>query len=299
LVGLDGPHRVRQKAAMTEVRRAVLDGFQAKLGGPRAAAAFLEDLESRVRQLMANMVDGRVLPKPEADELRAAVMDFVRSEALPRLSAKNSNDAIVVLDKLKAYGWTALEGERPRLERARASKYPPPTPASWPALQELKSSSEAHPDFCVIHPPVENVYFAEALRQDGLPLPEELLALYAAQDGFDLSCIADPPHVPVFTLLPSASIDECEGSDGYPRRVACFQGGDEVQLSVYRDRKKVWWLVYEYECQPVAKKVFDLQELLRFALRRMRAPTFDALNDGELCWERYFDRARSPVFLEE
>lgn len=104
-----------------------------------------------------------------------------------------------------------------------------------------------------------------------------------------LACIADPPHVPVFSLLPSASIDECEGSDGYPRRTACFQGGDEVQLSVYRDRKKAWWLVYEHEYQPVAKKLFHLQELLRFALRRMRAPTFEALNDGELSWERYFD----------
>ena len=288
---VDDIRKLREEAWMNETGRAVLDGFRAKLVGPRGALAFLDDLESRVRQLLANMVDGRVLPKPEADELRAAVMDFVRSEVLPKLSARNSNDAILVLDKLKAYGWTSLEAERPRLEQARASKYPPPKPASWPELQELKSSSEGHPDFCLVCRPVENVYFAEALREDGLPLPEQLLALYAAHDGFDLSCIAELPHVPVFSLLPSASIDESESSDGYPRRAACFQGGDEVQLSVYRDRKKAWWLVYEYEFQPVAKKPLHLQELLRFALRRMRAPTFEALNEGELSWERYFDVA--------
>lgn len=275
---------------MSEASRTVLDGFRTKLAGPRAARAFVEDLESRVRQLLANMVDGRVLPKPEADALRAAVMEFVRSEALPKLSAKNSNDAIVVLDKLKAYGWTALEEERPRLEQQRASKYPPPTPANWLELGELKSAGEEHPDFCTVRAPAENVYFAEALREGGLPLPDELLALYAAHDGFDLSCISHPPHVPVFSLLPGASIDENEAANGYPRRAVCFEGGDETELSVYCDRKKVWWVVYEYEYQPIAKKVLNLRELLSFAFRRMRAPTFEVLN-GELSWERYFDAA--------
>ena len=277
---------------MNEAGRAVLDGFRAKLTGPRSAQAFVDELESRIRQLLANMVDGRVLPKPEADELRSAVMDFVRSEALPKLSARNANDAIVVLDKLKAYGWTALESERPRLQRERAAKYPPPAAASWLELQELKSVRKEHPARCILRPPVENVYFAEALREDGLPLSDELLALYAAHDGFDLSHIANPPHIPVFSLLPSASIDDCEASDGYARRAACFQGGDEVQLSVYRDRKRVWWIVYEYEYQPIAKKPLHVQELLRFGLQRMRAPSFEALNQGELSWERYFDVAK-------
>ena len=236
------------------------------------------------------MVDGRVLSKPEADALRASVIELVRSEALPKLRAKNANDAIVVLDKLKAYGWTALEGERPRLEHERASKYPPPPPARWPELQDLRSAAEQHPELCVTNPPVGNVYFAEGLRADGLPLPDELLAVYAAHDGFDLSCIAVAPHVPVFSLLPGASIDACEASDGYARRAACFQGGDEVQLSVYRDRKKVWWVVYEHEYQPVAKKPLHLQGLLMFALQRMRAESLEALNEGALSWERYFDR---------
>ena len=276
---------------MSDVGRAVLDGLRAKLAGPRSAPAFVEDLESRVRQLLGNMVDGRVLPKPEADALRASVIDLVRSEALPKLGARNSNDAIVVLDKLKAYGWTALEGERPRLERERASKHPPPPSASWPELQELRSAAEQHPNFCVVRPPVGNVYFAAALREAGLPLPDELLAVYAAHDGFDLSCIADAPHVPVFSLLPSASIDDCEATDGYAHRAACFQGGDEVQMSVYRDRKKLWWLVYEHEYQPIAKKPLELQTLLRFALQRLRATSFEALNEGELSWERYFDVA--------
>lgn len=135
------------------------------------------------------------------------------------------------------------------------------------------------------------MYFAVALREAGLPLPDELLALYAAHDGFDLSCIADPPHVSVFSLLPSVSIDECEAADGYARRAACFQGGDKVQLSVCRDRKKVWWLVYEHEYQPIAKKSLELQGLLGFAFQRMHAISFEALNERELSWGRYFDVA--------
>jgi hypothetical protein len=280
-----------QGEEMSDASRLVLDGLREKLLGPRAARSFVENLEDRIRQLPANMVDGRVLPKPEVDALRAAVIELVRSEALPRLSAKNENDAIIVLDKLRAYGWTALEDERPCLERARASKHPSPPPAKWPELEDLRSASEQFPKFCIVRPPVENVYFAHSLREEGLTLPDELLGLYAAHDGFDLACIAEPPHIPVFSLLPSGN-DVSEATSGYPRRVACFQGGDEVELSVYRDRKQVWWLVYELE-YPLAKKAFELQALLRFGLRRMRATSFDALNSGELSWDSYFDVADS------
>ena len=51
----------------------------------------------------------------------------------------------------------------------------------------------------------------------------------------------------------------------------------------------LWWLVYENEYEPIAKKPLELQGLLRFALQRMRAISFEALNEGELSWERYFD----------
>ncbi len=95
----------------------------------------------------------------------------------------------------------------------------------------------------------------------------------------------------MFSLLPSVSIDECEAADGYARRAACFQGGDEVQLSVYRDINKAWWLVYEHEYQPIAKKPLELRGLLGFALQRMHAISFEALNGGELSWERYFNVA--------
>lgn len=164
-------------------------------------------------------------------------------------------------------------------------------------LEELRSTSEKHPTFCVVNPPVGNVYFAAALREDGLALPDELLALYSAHDGFDLSCISDPPHIPVFSLLAGLGIDECDAQDGYPRRAACFQGGDEVVLSVYRDRRKQWWLVYEYEYVPVAKKTLDLEGLVSFGIQRMRG-SFDQLNEGALSWEDYFgtrrDAASSP-----
>lgn len=94
----------------------------------------------------------------------------------------------------------------------------------------------------------------------------------------------------MFSLLPSGSIDGCDASGGYARRAAGFQGGDEVQLSVYRDGNEVWWVVYEHEYQPVAQKPLQLQRLLRFALQRMRAASFEALDEADRSWPRYFDR---------
>lgn len=267
----------------------VLAGLRGKLAASRSSAAFVEELGSRVHQLVANMVDGRVLPKAEADALRAAILELVRTEALPKFAGKTPDDALRILDKLKAYGWAQLESERAPLVAARASKFPPPPAATWPELAELRAAAERRPEVCTLGAPVDNVYFARELEGDGLPLPEDLLALYAFADGFDLSCVA-APYVPVFSLLPSVSIDTSDGDRGYPRRAAVFQGGDEVQLCLFRDRKKEWWLVYEHEYQPIAKKAFDLRELVRFGWRRMNAPALEVL-DHELSWDRFFGGA--------
>ncbi len=214
------------------------------------------------------------------------MMELVRSEALPKFAERNPNDALRVLDKLKAYGWTQLEGQRGALEAARAAKFPPPPPATWPELDELREAAKQHPEVCTVSPPAHSIYFVKELEEERLYLPDELPALYAWSDGFDLSCLA-ATYVPVFSLLPSQSIDVSEAEEGYPRRAAVFQGGDEVQFSVYRDRKKQWWLVYEYEFQPIAKKTLDLRDLIAFGLRRMNAPNADALA-ADLSWERFF-----------
>jgi len=253
----------------------------------RTASAFIEALENRIRQLIADMVDGRVLPKLEATALRASVIELVAREALPKIRARSPNDALRVLNTLKAYGFAQLDSERPSLERERASKFPAPRAPSWPELAELRAVAEAHPDVCTLGPPVDSVYFAKELKDDGILLPDELLGLYAACDGFDLSCLA-APQIPVFSLLPATAIDTCGEGDSYPRRAAVFQGGDEIQLSVYRDRKKQWWLVYEYELEPMAKKSLDLRDLIRFGVRRMNGSVEDALS-GDLSWERFFD----------
>lgn len=264
----------------------VIEGLRKTLAASRSSVAFVAEMEERLRQLRADMVDGRVLPKPEADALRESMVELVRSEALPKFAGRNPNDALRVLDKLKAYGYTQLERERAAFEAARAAKFPPPPAAVWPELTELRMAAGAHPDACRIGPPGQNVYFAKELEEDGVALPEDLLALYAWADTFDLSCLV-ATYVPVFSFLPQ-SLDVSDAEEGYPRRAAVFQGGDEVQLSVYQDRKKQWWLVYEYEYQPIAKKALDLRELIRFGIRRMNAPTADALL-GELSWERFFD----------
>src|SRR5262249_35002456 len=188
------------------------------LAASRSSAAFVSEMEERIRQLLADMVNGRVLPKHEADALRASMIELVRAEALPKYR-RNPNDALRILDKLKAYGYTQLEPERASLEAARSAKFPPPPAAAWPELAELRMAAAEHPDACSIGSPVQSVYFAKELEEDGLALPEDLLAVYAWADTFDLSCLA-ATHVPVFSLLPPQSIDISDANEGYPRRAA-------------------------------------------------------------------------------
>jgi hypothetical protein len=265
----------------------VIEGLRKTLAGSRSSAAFVGEMEGRIRQLLADMVDGRCLPKPEADALRGAIIELVRTEALAKFAARNPRDALAVLDKLKAYGFAQLEGERSRLNAALAAEFPPPAPATWPELAELQTAAKQHPDACKIGPLIESVYFAQQLEEEGLALPEDLVALYAWADSFDLSCVV-ATYLPVFSLAPPLSLDASEAEEGYPRRQAVFQGGDEVQFSVYRDREKQWWLVYEYEYQPVGEKPLDLPALIRFGLRRMNAPSTDALS-ADLSWEQFFE----------
>jgi hypothetical protein len=42
----------------------VIDDLRKTLAGSRASAKFVGEMEARIRQLPADMVDGRVLPKP-------------------------------------------------------------------------------------------------------------------------------------------------------------------------------------------------------------------------------------------
>ncbi len=50
---------------MAEYTRPVIEGLRGTLAASRGASAFIAALENRIRQLNADMVDGRVLPKPE------------------------------------------------------------------------------------------------------------------------------------------------------------------------------------------------------------------------------------------
>lgn len=117
-------------------------------------------------------------------------------------------------------------------------------------------------------------------------LPEDVVALYGAFDGFDLYSVA-APHVPVFALFAAASLEVNDAERGFPKRVAVFQGGDEVQICVYRRRKTEWWCSYEYGYEPVGKAPLDVAALLDFAIQRSVTTDPDAL-DAEFSWETYF-----------
>ncbi|MGE0549493.1 MAG: hypothetical protein AB7O24_34065 [Kofleriaceae bacterium] len=264
----------------------VIASLRNTLSAPRSSDAFRQELGGRIQQLLSNMVDGRVLPKPDAEALRTSLLEFLRSEALTTLAHHKPSAAIGILDMLKMYGYTQLESERARLGAASAAKFPLPAPPTWPELTELRALAAKHPDVCSIAAPVQAMAFSKELEDDGLHLPEDLLAFYAWADGFDLACVV-APYLPVFSVLPSKSIDVSDAVDGYPRRPVVLVGGDSVQFSVYRDHRQ-WWLVYEYDFRPLAKKPLDLPQAIRFGIQRMLAPSDEAL-DVELSWDRLFE----------
>jgi hypothetical protein len=254
---------------------------------------FPKELEGRLNQLhpKLNMVDGRVIDANEAAKLRAAVLAFVRSEVLPVLCATSPDDALFILPNAKVCGFDDLESERHRILASRAAKFSPPPMATWPEIAELRLAAEMYPASCVLRPPAKSVYFATTAKEDGTPIPEPLLGLYAAFDGFDLASRLTP-RWPVFSLLDGASVgrSEAEVSRGFPARAIVFGGEDELGLSVYRDRQKKWWLVYDYEYNPIAKKRFDVRELLRFGLSRIHA-TEEELRTTR-SWDAFFGCAR-------
>ena len=269
---------------MSPLLQSVASGLRRELA--KSTGTFLVELEGRIRQLLGNMVDGQDLSPLEAEALRVHILDIVRREALPRLQ-KKPGDALRILDLLLAYGYPQLESERPRVEAARAAQFPAPAVLDTPEVARLLELSRERGSGCVAHAPSGNAYFAERLRKDKLVLPEELVAVYSAFDALELTCSA-APVVSVFSLLPSTALDIVEGDADYPRRVVAFQGGDCVDLGVGSDRQGAYWLVYEHDGVPVAKRPYDLRALLGFALARHKAASLDEL-DGELSWHGFFD----------
>jgi hypothetical protein len=248
--------------------------------------AFVAALRRCLQQLGASMLDGRVIDRPQADALAAEVIELVRARVLAEL-AERPADALRVLDALRSTGFAQLEHERGHHERACAGQFPPPPPATWRELAELRRLAASHPEHCRIGPPAIHIEFAARLGASGIAVPGELLAFYAACSHVELGC----RHV----IAPAGSI--CAGSalrvrDGRlilfdrikrnPATQMVEQPGVSIMQAI-----GTWWLVLEDEHAPATRRPLDLQGMLRFALRRMEAPSFEALLT-DLSWRRYF-----------
>jgi len=232
------------------------------------------------------MVDGQVVSQAEADAVAAQVIELVRGTVLGKL-ADRPGDALRVLDALRATGFGQLDGERERCERERDLRYPPPPPGTWRELAELRRLAAAYPEHCQIGPPATHVEFAARLAETGVELPGELLAFYAACGHVALAC----RHV----RLPAGGIcagDALRVRDGrivvfdrikrHPATRMIDQPGISIAPAL-----ETWWLVLEDAHAPATRRPLDLQGMLRFALRRMEAATFETLVT-DLSWQRFF-----------
>lgn len=247
--------------------------------------AFAGLLRRRLGQLGVCLVDGRVIARAEADALAAQALAVAR-RALGEL-ADRPGDALRVLDAARSTGFDQLEAERPRLLAERARRFPPPAPVTWRELAELRSLAARHPELCRVGPPATHVEFAARLAAAGHELPGELLAFYAAADHVELAC----RHV----ATPSGGI--CRGDalrvrDGrlilfervrrHPANLLIEQPGVSIAQAI-----GTWWLVLEDDRAPAIRRPLDLQGLLRFALRRVDAPSLEVLLT-DLAWRRFF-----------
>jgi len=253
-------------------------------GNPRA---FLAALRLRIEQLPANMVDGAIWPKADVAALRTEIVSFVGHEVLPAWTEARPTDALALLDVMRAFQLADLEGARAGIEAARTKAFAPPAPLVWPELADVRRLAAK-----TLAPPVDNVAFAAALKGDGLPLPDELLALYATCDGFSVEASIQPGLF-VFSLLPSNAIDVLDAESEYPRRAVIFEGLDDEHLSVFLDATGRFQVVFEYSDEPVAARPLDLRALLRFGLARASAPSTKALfAGGDLSWDAFFEARR-------
>jgi hypothetical protein len=247
---------------------------------------FAGRLRGCLQQLGVSMVDGRVIAKPEAEALAAQVIELVRERLLGRL-ADRPTDALRVLDVVHGTGYTQLEAERAHFERERARRFPPPAPATWREIAELRARAEADPAHCRVGPPATHVEFAARLGEAGVDVPGELLAFYAACSHVTLAC----RHVaaPAGGICPGDALRIHDGrlilfdrAKGRPSTLLVEQPGISIMQAI-----GTWWLVLEDDDAPERKRPLDLPGMLRFALRRMDAPTLEVLLT-DLSWPRFF-----------
>jgi hypothetical protein len=246
---------------------------------------FVGALRGRLQQLGASMVDDRVIARPDADALAAQVIELVRG-LLGKL-AERPADAVRVLDALRSTGFEQLEGEREHHERERARRFPPPPPVTWRELTQLRALAVEHPAHCRIGPPATHIEFAARLGASGIEVPGELLALYAACSELALTC----RHV----AAPAGRICAGEALRVRDGRLILFDRVKRNPATHMVDQPGIsiaqvlgaWWLVLEDDQAPATRRPLDLQGMLRFALRRMEAPTLEALLT-DLAWRRFF-----------
>ena len=269
------------------MREQVIESLRSDFKATRGDRRFIEKLtHGRIQQLRANMVDGRILPTKEIAEIAAAIASYLRDEVIPQLARRTPDRGIELLDALKEFGFDEVDGARSQLSDALLAKYPPPEPL-------VASEVDAVRRLCVenewpIGSPVKDSNFVAKLKkQEKLELPADVIALYGAIDGFELFSVKAGGEY-ALGFLAAGSIDVVERAKRYPKRVEVFSGGNDIQLSIFNDKKSgKWKLVYDYEREPVAAVNFDLLSLLSFGCERSLADNEDDF-DGKLSWETFF-----------
>lgn len=247
--------------------------------------AFHALLHRRVQHLSVCLVDGKVVSRAEAEALAARLV--ARLEGVLAQLAVRPGDALRVLDALRATGYTQLEASRDGFVRAREQQFPPPAAATWRELAELRALASIEPARCELGAPVTHIEFAARLAENGPALPAELLALYAACGSLALGC----RHVALPALRICAG-DALRARDG---RIVLFERMKRRPNTGFLDHPGLaiawldddWWLVLEDDRPPETRRPLDVPSMLRYALRRADAPSFEVLVT-DLAWRRFF-----------
>lgn len=91
------------------MEHSVVSSLRKTLASTRNERKLAEEVGERIHQLIAGMVDGRVLPPAEAQDVRDAIYAFVRKEALPALARRDPDHAVRLLKKVAACEpWTKV-----------------------------------------------------------------------------------------------------------------------------------------------------------------------------------------------
>lgn len=274
---------------------------QEQASGGAGLARFMDQAIQLMVSLDQGMLDGRVLPAAEAEQLYDGILELAR-RGYVRLLAQDPARARAWQEELAVWqrprrmdldAWAVDQGDTlPVVERLDLDD-PSVSPGLAVQLQRLQDMATQHPSQCVLGDALSAAQVTERSEELGLTFPDELVAAYRFCNGFELYRTPKGSGMPVLALAQLHTLQTFHPlcGAGSTESLAAMRGGSSAEemmndpsrlmlLSAGSDQISMlcvdnWeqYCIREMEGHAVEIRRASLSELLAFALaaERLRA----------------------------